>query len=132
MAEESLETLYVYLAQAYIRLQAEETLGMCLEAGETSPIQTMVEKLVLAGPISISAMREILSEAEVRRLQVDQELRRMIHDIEEDPGPLMNDLNLLRDIVGYLQDWLWGLIYLSARQGQLDESDYPARVKYLQ
>jgi hypothetical protein len=130
MADESLDNLYSFLAQAYIRLQAEEVLGLCLEAGETTPMQKMVEKLVLAGPASLSALREILSEIEVRQVKSDQNLRLAMLDFDGDPKPLVEELSLIREIVKYLQDWIWGLMYLSARQEPLDETAFPAKWRY--
>jgi hypothetical protein len=130
MADESLDNLYSFLAQAYIRLQAEEALGLCLEAGETTPMQGMVEKLVLAGPASLSALREILNEVEVRQVKTDQNLRLAMLDLGGDPGPLLRELGLIREIVRYLRDWMNGLMYLSARQEPVDESAFPAKMRY--
>ena len=130
MTDESLDNLYAFLAQAYIRIQAEEALGLCLEAGETTPMQSLVEKLVLAGPASLSARREILIEVEVRQVKTDQNLRLAMLDFDGNPEPLLKELGLIQDIVKYLNDWMWGLMYLSARQEPLDESAFPAKMKY--
>lgn len=130
MTEESLEGIYSILAQAYIRLQAEEALDLCLRSGEVDPVQEIVEKLVLAGPVSLGTLREILGEAERRRTQIDQDLKLLNLEVVPETSPEHRELNLLGEIIRYLEDWLWGLIYLSARDDRLKGSAFPAKVKY--
>ena len=56
MIEESLETVFSVVERAFVRMQAGEVLVACLEAEDLTPIQKMVEDLVLAGPRSLNAL----------------------------------------------------------------------------
>jgi hypothetical protein len=132
MHEESFEALYTVLVQAYIRLQAKEVLGLCLKTGKTQPLQNLVEKLVLAGPASLSALREILAEVEYRQSELNQNSGFTSQRPDKDNTPLLRDLVLLGEIQFYLQDWFWSLIYMDARQERPNLSVFPTKVKYLQ
>jgi hypothetical protein len=54
--------IYAIVEKAYYRLQAGDVLTHCLEDGVTDPIHEMIQEMVLAGPQSLEALREILSE----------------------------------------------------------------------
>lgn len=179
MKEDPLEAVYSYVERAYIRLQAGDVLMRCMEEGSTSPVQQMVEGLVLAGPQSLSTLQEILAEAGQRKSQVIDDLHQVFSELEKglrNHGVnihglrdalsvtrltssnflillreqnisneqdqvaclqlLMNSkelmvslaghIRLLEDIEKYLQDWSWGLVYQSARQG-LDDPKVPQK-----
>jgi len=130
MTDEAMDGIYALLAQAYIRQQAEEALDQCLRSGGADPVQEIVEQLVLVGPAGLGTLREILGEAERRRSQIDQDLKLLNLEVEPDSRPERRELNLLGEIIRYLEDWLWGLIYLSARDELRTGSTYPAKVRY--
>lgn len=167
--DDPLDAVYAFVERAYIRLQAGDVLLRCLELGNPSPMQSMVEGLVLAGPQSIGVMREMLAESAQRKMQVMDDLQQVFSEFEtnlknygvrlrgmknalevtqltsarflallqehgvgdeevqavclqilQDSRDLMDSMKghvkLLEDIETYLQDWLWGLAYQSARQ----------------
>lgn len=71
-----LDAMYAFAEQAYIRMQAGDILLRCMEQSSLEPMQELVESLVLAGPQSLSAMSEVLSETGQRRTQVQDDLQR--------------------------------------------------------
>jgi hypothetical protein len=176
MDDDPLDTVYSYVERAYVRLQAGDLLIRCMEDESALPIHNLVEGLVLAGPSSINALREILAEATRRKAQVQDDLHQLIKDLDHSlrgygfrlSGELremaflslspvavlalmreqnitnhetqtsclrlLNDsrelveglisrLVLLDEIELYLQDWIWGVAYQSARNpASKDES----------
>ncbi len=170
MAEHPLVAVYAYVERAYLRLQASDVLTHCLEKENAAPMQNLVEELVLAGPQSLSALREILAEVASRKAQLKDDEHQAFSKMKDDlkryavniPGlhtpislarltpvgllsllrqqgvdkdmdlltclQLLEDtldlikkvaehIGLLEEIEIYLQDWMWGLMYQSARQG---------------
>ena len=69
-------SIYSIVEKAYFRLQAGDVLTHCLEVGTTEPVHEMIQEMVLAGPQSLEALREILGEAMKRKAQVYDELTR--------------------------------------------------------
>jgi hypothetical protein len=65
-----------------MRMQAGDILIRCLEEGTSIPIQQMVENLVFAGPRSLNGLREILIETEQRKLQIQEDLRQLLKELE--------------------------------------------------
>lgn len=82
MSNDPLDAVYSYVERAYLRLQAGDLLIRCLEEGSTEPLHQMVEGLVLAGPGSISAMREILAENRRRKAQVQDDLQHVLKGLD--------------------------------------------------
>jgi len=82
MDEDPIDSVYAYVERAYVRLQAGDLLIRCLEDGSPQPIHTLVEGLVLAGPESIHALREIVAEAERRKLQIQDDLHQLMKDLD--------------------------------------------------
>lgn len=66
-----------------MRMQAGDILIRCLEDGSPTPIQQMVESLVLAGPRSLNALRETLAETEQRKSQVQDDLHQLLKDLDK-------------------------------------------------
>jgi hypothetical protein len=64
--------------ESFVRLQAGDILVKCLEECSEVPIQRLVEALILAGPESISVLREISSETNHRRLQVEDDMQQVL------------------------------------------------------
>ena len=83
MEDDPLENVYSYVERAYVRLQAGDLLIRCMEESSPNPIQNLVEGLVLAGPQSINAMREILAESERRKSQIQDDLHQLMRDLEK-------------------------------------------------
>lgn len=125
MADDPLDAVYSYVERAYIRLQAGDMLIRCLDEGNASPIQQMVEALILAGPGNIGILQEILAEAEQRKAQILDDLHQLKArasdpELNQDGKEMISNLaarlNLLDEIETYLQDWVWGLAYQTTRQ----------------
>jgi hypothetical protein len=81
MDDDPIESVYAYVERTYIRLQAGDLLIRCLEEESAKPISNLVEGLVLAGPNSINALREILAEAEHRKYQIQDDLHQLMNDL---------------------------------------------------
>ena len=179
MNDDPLESVYSYVERAYVRLQAGDLLIRCLEEGSAQPIHTLVESLVLAGPSSMNALREILAEAARRKLQIQDDLHQFMKDLDRSlisygfrlngdvremafislspvgalammrdqnisdyetqaaclrllkdsrdvSESLMSRLILLDEIELYLQDWLWSVVYQSARQSPKTDPGHPS------
>jgi hypothetical protein len=173
MTEDSLEAVFSMVEKAFLRLQAGDIVVSCLEQNDASPILRYVESLVVEGPKSLSALREIRIEVSTRRYQFQEEITntflqleqrlliyginlagladrhllnrmeptgfqvflnhqgiedevhqrecmRLVHNAKETMSALARQILLLEDIELYLEDWIWGLIYQSARQMIVD------------
>lgn len=83
MQDDPIEDIYTYVEQAYIRLHTGDVLIRCLEEKSVAPIQHLVEGLILAGPQSLDDLRQVLAETRTRRLQVEDDLRRVYTDMKE-------------------------------------------------
>ena len=83
MPDDPMDMVYSFVERAYVRLQAGDVLIRCLEEGATTPIQEMVEGLVLAGPQSLSALREILAETGQRKSQIQDDMHQIFVDLEK-------------------------------------------------
>jgi len=173
MADDPLGAVYAFVERAYVRMQASDLLTQCLEEGGATPLQKLVESLVLAGPQSLSALREISEEMAARSTQLEEDRRQVYTKLEgdlksygvrlggrltpqslarltpvaflallreqgvleeeaqlaclqllEDTLSVMETLQkhgkLLEEMEIYLEDWMWGLIYQSARDGRIE------------
>lgn len=74
-------SIYSIVEKAYFRLQAGDVLTHCLEVGTTEPVHEMIQEMVLAGPQSLEALREILSEAMKRKAQVYDDLNQVTNQL---------------------------------------------------
>lgn len=170
MPDDSLENIYAFAEKAYVRMQAGDVLMRCLEDVSVAPMHQLVEALVVNGPESLEVLREILSETNHRKVEVEDDLQQVLTGLKTNlegygvrlkgvKKPLfltrirpMRFLNLMRsqgvtdeevqttclqllqdareliaslevhhklleDIAIYLDDWLWGIFYQSARFG---------------
>jgi hypothetical protein len=73
--------IYSIVEKAYFRLQAGDVLSHCMEDGTTEPIHEMIQEMVLAGPQSLEALREILAEAMKRKSQVHDDLSQVVNQL---------------------------------------------------
>lgn len=174
MFDDNLETVLTMVERAFVRIQAGDVLATCLQQESTAPLQKLVEELVLAGPTSLNALREIRAEVIAQRAELQNEIARIFSSMEEklmswgvnleglSGRTTMHSLeiaclgNLLRPAEGqddsrllecsrllgaskesmiqiarqilllnevdiYLGDWIWGLMYQSARQMERDD-----------
>ncbi len=111
MADDPLEAVFSMVERAFIRLQAGDVLLSCLEEDDTAPVQKLVEGLVLAGPQSLNALREVRAEAACRKSELIGELA-----VSEDSmDQVTRQIILLEEVEIYIDDWMWGLMYQSAR-----------------
>jgi len=74
-------SVYSIVEKAYYRLQAGDVINHCLEDGSTEPVHEMIQELVLAGPQSLDALREILGEAIKRKAQVHDDLNQVTNQL---------------------------------------------------
>ncbi len=63
---------------AYVHIQAGTILVRCLEEASQAPIQALVEALVVAGPESLSALREIKAETSQRKVQIEDDRQQVL------------------------------------------------------
>ena len=82
MYDDSLKPVYAFVERAYVRMQAGDIILRCLEEGTGTPMQHMVEELVLAGPDSLETLREIQEELDARRQQIKDDLHQMFADLD--------------------------------------------------
>jgi hypothetical protein len=81
MGNKPAASIYSIVEKAYFRLQAGDVLTHCMEDGTTGPIHEMIQEMVLAGPDSLDALREILAEAIKRKSQVHDDLNQVINQL---------------------------------------------------
>ncbi len=81
MGNKPASSIYSIVEKAYFRLQAGDVLTHCMEDGTTEPIHEMIQEMVLAGPQSLEALREILAEAVKRKSQVHDDLSQVINQL---------------------------------------------------
>ncbi len=77
MANKPTDSIYAMVEKAYFRLQAGDVLSHCLEDGSITPLHELIQEMVLAGPQSLDALREILGEAMKRKAQVYDDLNQV-------------------------------------------------------
>lgn len=111
-AEDPLEAVFTMVERAFMRLQAGDVLLLCLEEDNTVPMQKLVEGLVLAGPQSLNALREVRAEAASRK----NELLVEFTSSSETMSQVARQIILLEEVEIYIEDWMWGLMYQSAHQ----------------
>src|SRR5512143_2270649 len=81
MANKPGSSIYSLVEKAYFRLQAGDVLTRCLEDGTTDPLHEMIQEMVLAGPQSLDALREILGESVKRKAQVYDDLNQVTNQL---------------------------------------------------
>ncbi len=81
MGNKPATSIYSIVEKAYFHLQAGDVLTHCMEDGTTEPIHEMIQEMVLAGPQSLEAVREILAEAVKRKSQVHDDLNQVINQL---------------------------------------------------
>jgi hypothetical protein len=74
-------SIYSIVEKAYFRLQAGDVLTRCLEVGSTEPLHGMIQEMVVAGPRSMDALREILMETAKRKSQVYDDLNQVTNQL---------------------------------------------------
>jgi hypothetical protein len=84
MLDDSLDAVFSMVEKAFMRLQAGDVLGLCLEKDDTAPMHKLVEGLVLAGPQSLNALREIRAEVTTRKVEFQEEIARVFSKMEEE------------------------------------------------
>jgi hypothetical protein len=68
-----LDELLSIAERAYVRMQAGQLISQCLEQGDPTPFNGLVEQLVLAGSPSLAVLREIHDEISSMRTTLRQE-----------------------------------------------------------
>jgi len=97
MLDESLDAVFSMVEKAFVRLQAGDVLVSCLEKDDTAPMQKLVEGLVLAGPQSLNALREIRAEVTTRKVELQEEIARVFSKMEDELHSLGVNLAVLPD-----------------------------------
>jgi hypothetical protein len=119
--DDPIDAVHAFVERAYIRLQAGDVIMRCMDTGSSSPIQQMVEGLILAGPKSLGVLREMLAESGQRKLQVMDDLQQVFSDLQKNLnqyGILLTGIKGALSIRGLTQATF--LIMLQ-EQGVLDE-----------
>jgi hypothetical protein len=83
MEDDPLHSVYAYVERAYVRLQAGDLLTRCVDENSLTPVLQMVEGLVLAGPQSLQALREVLAETTQRKAQVQDDLNQLHQNLDK-------------------------------------------------
>src|SRR4030066_1482753 len=73
--------IYSIVEKAYYYLQAGDVLSHCMEDGTTDPIHQMIQEMVVSGPQSLEALREILGEAMKKKTQVYSDLNQVTNQL---------------------------------------------------
>jgi hypothetical protein len=81
MVTKPTSSIYSIVEKAYFRLQAGDVLTHCLEDGSSEPIHEMIQEMIMAGPQSLDALREILGETIKRKGQVYDDLNQVINQL---------------------------------------------------
>lgn len=139
MYEENLEAVYSFIERAGIRLKVNEVLVECLEEGNTASFQDLIEELIVAGPESLRIVREIISEVDLMLNQMQEKAKNENRDtkngvnyaIASIPENCQSHILLMYEIHAYLNDWLWGLIYLSTRHEWAQVTALSNKTKWL-
>lgn len=101
MFEDKSDPVYTLVERAYVRLQAGDILVMCMEQGDPAPIQHMVERLIVAGPQNLVALREIIAELNTRKSQLHNDFHEILDDLDDSlikmgvPKPTVQQINPL-------------------------------------
>lgn len=80
---EALDELLTFAERAYVRMQAEQLIAQCLDQGDPSAFDRLVENLVLAGASSLAVMREILEELRSTKSSLSREGMGVRQDLVE-------------------------------------------------
>ena len=83
MFEDKTDPVYTLVERAYVRMQAGDILAMCMEQGDPTPIQQMVESLIVAGPQNLVALREIIAELNTRKSQLHNDFHEILDDLDD-------------------------------------------------
>jgi hypothetical protein len=123
MDDDPLDAVYSYVEQTYMRLQAADMLTECLDEGRMSPLQSIVELLVVAGPQSLGSLREILTEVYMRRSQLKNDQHQVFAKLENELkgyGFRLGDIHSLMSLTR-----LTPMAFLALLQSQrvVDETD---------
>ncbi len=156
MGSKPVSSIYSIVEKAYFRLQAGDVLTRCLEVGSTHPIHELIEEMVVVGPKSLEALREIHAEVAKRKSQVYDDLNQVINqfsiilkgdglntfedgakvrilqvlkDSHELVDTLEAKIQLLENIETFLKDWLWGLTFQYIRRGDKETDGNSIRVE---
>jgi len=81
MGNKPISSIYSMVEKAYFRLQAGDVLTRSLEDGSSVPVHEMIQELVMAGPQSLEALREILGETTKRKTQVYDDLNQVANQL---------------------------------------------------
>ena len=83
MFKDKTDPVYTLVERAYVRMQAGDILAMCMEQGDPTPIQHMVESLIVAGPQNLVALREIIAELNTRKSQLHNDFHEILDDLDD-------------------------------------------------
>ena len=123
---QNLDTLRAILAEAgERRSQAEEDLRELLEEFETNLKRYGVsapDNLRTSTLQRLSQVRflTLLNEQGILEQETQLACLRLLKNMRELSGTLIDHSRLLDQIELYLQDWLWGMVYETARQERVD------------
>lgn len=70
---EPLDEVLTLAERVYVRMQAEQLIRQCLDRGDPTPFNALLENLVLAGVSSLGVLREIQEELQSARTHLGRE-----------------------------------------------------------
>lgn len=73
MSNNPLDELLNFAHRSYVRMEAEQVIGDCLEKEDLAPFETLLKQLVISNPPSIALLREVLEEIQETKSTLSQE-----------------------------------------------------------
>ncbi len=123
MDNEPLDAIYAYVERAALRLQAADLLNHCLEENNPQAVREMVEELVIVGPQSLDAIREILAEVASRRSQLQDDRHVVFSKLEGELRVYGVKLATVHTPLSLTHLTPYGFLVFVRQQGVEDEPD---------
>jgi hypothetical protein len=76
-----LDEVLTFAERIYLRMQAEQLIRQCLDRGDPSPFDALLENLVLAGASSLGVLREIHEELQTAKTHLGREGKNVRQDL---------------------------------------------------
>jgi len=73
LMDEPLDELLSFAERTYVRMQAEQLIGDCLQRGDPEPFFGLLAELILAGSASLAILREVQDVIRVMKSELSKE-----------------------------------------------------------
>lgn len=70
--------------RTYLRFQVADVLMQCFELKNSEPLYRFIEELILPGPHPVVDLQEVLSEANRKRIELQDEMRQIIVEVNQE------------------------------------------------